>query len=111
MTESVQYIPRTLAPVEAMQYNAWDGSSDELKDWITGLISAGNEEGQVTVSDTGMGMFMVLLITPAEEEEEDDTVETLLQVSNEQYVFLDEDGFHVLGKSVFDALYKPVASS
>lgn len=105
-----QYIPRTLAPVEAKQYNAW-GDPDELKNWVLGLMGASFEEGNLSISDNGMGMFMVLLTTPAETEGEDDSIEVLLQVNNEQYVFLDEDGFHVLNPSVFDALYKQVPSA
>jgi hypothetical protein len=106
-----QYIPRTLAQIEAMHYNAWDETAEDVKTWVTGLIAPSFEEGVVTISDNGMGMFMVVATTPAENEEDDDIVEVLITVNTDQYVFLDEDGFHVLNQSVFDALYKQVPAA
>lgn len=110
MTAPQQFVPKTLIQVSAMHYNAWDGTGQEVKDWIVGLMSAsfGDPEVQIQISDNGMGMFAVLAVTPAEEEGQDPDIQNLMQVTSDQIVFLDEDGFHVLNKSIFDTLYKPV---
>lgn len=97
MTEPVVYQTKDPHTVQAMQYNAWDGTTD-VKDWITGLLSASFEEETISLNDNGNGTFQVLV-----------GEDWLFDVTSGQYVYLDEDGFHSASKGAFEMYYKKQA--
>lgn len=90
MTQPESWTTKDPITVQAMLYVAnGDSSAQAVKDWVMSL----QPEGTV-LYDNQMGTFSVYT---------DDTYENfIVSVSSNQYVYLDEDGFHSVSKAVFE---------
>ena len=87
-TEPVSYVPRDLSSgVVAMRLQTWgeDANTTEVMDWILETLSE-----NATSSFDGMQSFWV--------EDGDFTI----QVTNGQFVWLDEEGFHATSEGAFE---------
>jgi hypothetical protein len=84
-----RYVPRTLVDIDAMQFNAYDGTTD-VEDWMGSLtpedceIYRGPLGNMLYVANGGYNMT----------------------IEDGQYVYVDEDGFHVINKGTFETLYR-----
>lgn len=95
MTAPVSYTTKDPHTVQAMLYNVWDVTGNDVKVWISSLLAASFEEETILIVDDGYGSFQVLI-----------GEEFLFAVSSGQYVYLDEDGFHAADKEAFEMVYK-----
>lgn len=98
MTEPTTYVPRTPVSVTAMQFNAWDGTSIDVKDWIESLMTVQDESNYVIYGPMSDRLFIQI-------------GDLSLELTDGQYVYLDEDGFHVVGKGTFELMYKQGSSA
>lgn len=94
MSAPVLYETKQPHTVQAMLYNAWDGTTD-LKDWVTGLLSTSFEEETISLNDNGNGAFEIYI-----------GEDFLLRIESGQYVYLDEDGIHAASKGAFEMYYR-----
>jgi hypothetical protein len=99
VSEPVSYQTKDPHTVQAMQYNAWDGTTD-VKDWITTLLQASFEAEIITLYDNNNGGFQVIV-----------GEDFLFDVNSGQYVYLDEDGFHSASAAAFEIYYKQVPAA
>jgi hypothetical protein len=93
MTTPAQYVPRTLTQVTAMQFDAYDGTSIDVKEWIESFLDLEDENNYVIYGPLSDRLFV-------------QNGDFSMEISNGQYVYLDEDGFHVVAKGTFETLYK-----
>jgi hypothetical protein len=93
MTVPEQYVPKTPTQVTAMQFNAYDGTSIDVKEWIESLLTVEDENNYVIYGPLSDRLFV-------------QNGDFSLEVEHGQYVYLDEDGFHVVNKGTFELVYK-----
>lgn len=99
MSAPVSYQTKEPHSVQAMQYDAWDGTTD-VQDWIGSLLTASFEEETITFNFNGYNAFEVYV-----------GEDYLFRVESGQYVYLDEDGFHATSKGSFEMIYKKSPTS
>lgn len=83
--------------VEAMQYDAWGETAEDVKTWITGLLETSFSTEDILLNDNGNGAFEIYV-----------GEDFLFRVESGQYVYLDEDGFHAASKGAFEMIYRKV---
>lgn len=93
MSEPQTYVPRTPVEVTGMQFNAYDGTTD-VEDWMASLTP---EDCNIFRSPLGDALFVI-------------NGGYNMTIESGQYVYLDEDGFHVVGKGTFEMMYQLPAS-
>ena len=93
-----QYVPKVLGEVTVMQYNAWDGTGNDVKNWIVGLLETAFSPETISINDNGNGTFEMHIGEIGDE--------FLFKVESGQYVYLDEDGFHVASQGAFEMIYQ-----
>lgn len=89
MPGPVQYVPKTLTEITGMKFNAYDGTTD-VEDWMGSLTP---EDCEIFRGPLGDMLFVV-------------NGGYNMTVENGQYVYIDEDGFHVINQGTFETLYK-----
>jgi hypothetical protein len=89
MTQPIVYEFQPPAEIEAMFNNGDAAVVQGIVDWITPLLTSGDSVSIVWTNKigvtTGAGNF---------------------SISPNQYVYLDDDGFHVVDKGPFELLFK-----
>lgn len=98
MSGPVTYVPKVLTEVTGMEFKAWDGTSIEVKEWLESFMDLEDENNYVI-----FGPMSDMLIVQ--------NGDFSMTISNGQYVYIDEDGFHVVAKGTFETLYKEAPSA
>lgn len=88
-SEPVRYIPKTLVDVDAMQFDAYDGTTD-VEGWMASLMPV---DCEIFRSPLGNMLFVI-------------NGGYNMTLEHGQYVYIDEDGFHVINQGTFETLYK-----
>ena len=98
MMDPVQYIPKTLTEVTGMKFNAYDGTSINVKEWIESLMTTLDDSNYVIYGPLSDRLFIQI-------------GDLSLELADSQYIYVDEDGFHVINQGTFETLYKEAPAS
>lgn len=91
MTEPLSYTVRTIEPVQAMLFDGSPASAAAIGEWVTPLLA----EGQTFAAmPYGAGVQIYGGDLPA------------VIAERNNYLYLDEDGFHSVGRGAFELLMK-----
>lgn len=100
MTEPSSFTTRAPSTIQAMLYNVWRENAQSVKDWV---LSISGEDAEISES---MGSFTIFVTSEPMEEGEDPVTTEIVTVTDNQYVYLDEDGIHAIDKPVFEMYFK-----
>lgn len=93
MTGPVQYVPKTLTEVTGMKFSASDGTSIVVKEWIESLMTTLDDSNYVIYGPLSDRLFIQI-------------GDLALELTDGQYIYVDEDGFHVINQGTFETLFK-----
>ena len=90
MTEPLSYLPKMLGAIDAIFHNGTQEVAQAIADWAEPLILEGNTTyiglaNRVFIQGNGFSQT----------------------VSSQDYVYHDDDGFHVVPKGSFELIYGP----